>query len=995
MGRWPKWQRMLSAVGLLGLLLGLVPPSGAALAQEWSIHENVSNSSSVTRYGAVSSSDAWDQPVVTYLENENPADPNDLRLRAKVRQSSGWSSGQLIMEAQFLSDQEAAELLGGSGDAGVLDVYAGVSYWQPRQASDSNGKIHVVVSPRDPDNGNASAVKYVRIKKGDTGLPQKEFGPKRLSALTSKHAGFAQIAVNPDNDDIYVVYLQYDGPAGYVVRSTDGGNTWTTGSIKVVNEVQGYAGITVQAAGGKVVVAWGDGARRVRAKVVNEADFNQAGFDAAPVESLSGGTGGCTGISSAVSPSGKIYVACAMRADTVANSYISVSVYDPTTGQWTAKNVPAAQGNRTVHRAVVAVDGAETVWLAWDNDSSNRELRATAGHVGGSGNWVEDTVPHTVAGRGEFPVAYYGPNSLAGWGFQVVSMKDSDVWYHFRQTAQPSCDTAKGDFSFEGQRDVGGSLYTNHNPNALGVSWCSNGPNPTTKMQFKVDGSPVSSDPVDVATPYTVTLGFDGQREVVAEFSTEVTPTTSTVTHTVYLDTQPPSMDLLTVSKGTGSSSNPKDVLAQDGTYVATRYSKVRVTLNYHDDPKDGYASEAWRVWATQGTPDLDTGGPWRKWPAGTVTQTVENFWSLFAYGGSGTNVVRTIYAAVEDKAGNLSNVVSGTIFVDRKPPTGTLTICTEDGSTCNISSTSTPTVTLQLDAFDNAASYAQGLGKPKVAKFRLRNSGDLWTDWMWYDDSYATVGYKWRVGPFKTNSRLVQVQFMDYAGYTSPAYSKRIYLDPSLVDKVRPTGSITIYDEGNNNELSPLGTSTTATVTLHLDPTDNYAGEPALPTVRYYRLRNAGGRWTGWLPFPNQDPITQTWRLQQGSSGRRAVYVQFMDWAGNISPTYVNTAVFSDTVPPGVAITLDGGAITTSDRKVDVGFVVTDANPIIKVRIANGDQLGPKWSFTTKSLNPDDPKVLGWTLTSGAGQKWVWAKVQDWGLNWSDWVSATITYNP
>ncbi len=990
------WHKNLTFAGLLALLVSFLPVASNGVMADvngWETPSNVSNSGTLTRYGAVSSSSAWPYPVVTYLENENPNDYNDLTLRAKVWQGlNSWSPGQLIMEAQFLSDQEVMQLLQSSGgDLSAQDVYAGVSYWQPRQASDTNGKIHVVVSPRSGGNCNASAVMYVRLMNSG-GLPHKDLGPKQLSSNTCLHAGFAQIAVNPDNNNIYVVYLQYNGPNGYVVRSTDGGNNWSS-PITVATNVQGYAGITVQAVGGKVVVAWGDGNRRVKAKVVDESSFDQNSFNSATIEDLSGGVTGCTGISSALSPSGKIYVACAMRQSSVAASYVSVSVYDPSSG-WIAENVHAAQGNRTVHRGVIAVDHSEKIWLAWDNDTDNRELRVSWGHIQG-GNWQEDQPAVTVSGRGEFPVAAFGPR-LGEFGVHLVSMKDSDVWYTFRQT---SCLTAAGSFTFEEERAIGADNYTKHGPNnALAVSWCGGPPNPTTKMRFQVDNGLWSAQ-VNVTNPYTVTLGSDGPHTVVAEFATVTTPTTLLVTRTAYLDTQPPVMDGLTITKGTGSSANVRDVLAQDGTYVSTRYSKVRVTLTYHDVVKDGYQSGFYRVWATHGSSDPVSGGPWRRWGQSqppTSTQTIENNWDLFAYGGSGSNVLRTISARVEDRAGNVSsNVVTASIFIDRKPPTGTLTLCSQDGSSCGITSTNTPTITLKIDAFDNAAGYANSLGKPKVAKFRLRNGGDQWTDWMWYDDSYATTGYQWRVGPFKASSRTVQVQLMDYAGYTSPIYSKRIFLDPSLVDTVRPSGGLTIWDAPNTSQLSPMTETNTATVTLHLSPSDNYP-ESGLPTVRYFRLRNAGGRWTGWLPYNNSYTSGNvSWRLQPGLPGVRTVYVQYMDWAGNLSPIAANTARFSDPVIPQVTVLLNGGASSTSDRKVDVTFVITDTNPVIRARIANGNPFGPTSSWSSRTLNPDDPKVLNWSLASGAGQKYVWVQLQDWGFNWSVPVSATITYSP
>jgi len=85
--------------------------------------------------------------------------------------------------------------------------------------------------------------------------------------------------------------------------------------------------------------------------------------------------------------------------------------------------------------------------------------------------------------------------------------------------------------------------------------------------------------------------------------------------------------------------------------------------------------------------------------------------------------------------------------------------------------------------------------------------------------------------------------------------------------DTIAPTGNIWIND----------GAIRTKTRLVSLNPN----ADDALPSsgVEEMRLKNAGGAWGAWIPYVN----TVEWKLTRGE-GKKTVYVQFKDAAGNVS---------------------------------------------------------------------------------------------------------------
>ena len=95
--------------------------------------------------------------------------------------------------------------------------------------------------------------------------------------------------------------------------------------------------------------------------------------------------------------------------------------------------------------------------------------------------------------------------------------------------------------------------------------------------------------------------------------------------------------------------------------------------------------------------------------------------------------------------------------------------------------------------------------------------------------------------------------------------------------DKKEPTGDVTI-DSG-------FASTEDRTVELALEATDP---GPYSSGVSRMRVKNAGGDWTKWSPYET----TKTWRLS-GGAGKKRVYAQYKDLAGNVSDTVADSITY------------------------------------------------------------------------------------------------------
>jgi len=157
----------------------------------------------------------------------------------------------------------------------------------------------------------------------------------------------------------------------------------------------------------------------------------------------------------------------------------------------------------------------------------------------------------------------------------------------------------------------------------------------------------------------------------------------------------------------------------------------------------------------------------WIKWPSGKATI---NFpWNLTnsSFGGIAGGGIKRVYAKFKDNAGNVSSVVSDTIFYDRISPGGKIII--QNGA----SRTFSKYVTLTLIGKDNLSG---------IYAFRLSNNGKKWTSWIrwpWKMRKEGILKKKWDLtkssfgGSLSFGEKKVYFQLKDFAGNLS-----RIYID-------------------------------------------------------------------------------------------------------------------------------------------------------------------------------------------------------------------------
>ena len=221
---------------------------------------------------------------------------------------------------------------------------------------------------------------------------------------------------------------------------------------------------------------------------------------------------------------------------------------------------------------------------------------------------------------------------------------------------------------------------------------------------------------------------------------------------------------------------------------------------------------------------------PWSDWRPYAATTS----WNLAA-GGDGP---RTVSGQFKDFLGNVSDIVSDSIWIDTAaPPVGRIQINNGDEFTLTLD------VTLTINA----------VGASRM-RFKHRYA-DGFGAWMPYR---TTLG--WRLLAGADGPREVYAQFQDRLGNVSAVVCDTIFYDsfsaPSLV-----------YFRINDN----AATTAITAVTLNI----------AAYGAAQMRFRNGElGSWSEWQAYAATTP----WTLFGGANGTRTVYAQCRDYYGNLS---------------------------------------------------------------------------------------------------------------
>jgi len=309
----------------------------------------------------------------------------------------------------------------------------------------------------------------------------------------------------------------------------------------------------------------------------------------------------------------------------------------------------------------------------------------------------------------------------------------------------------------------------------------------------------------------------------------------------------------------------------------------------------------------------------------------------------------------------------------DTTPPTGTVSINSGALSTTN------PVVTLSLSATDN-------VGGSGVSAMRFSNNGTTWTNWQVYGPS-SPWNLSANGGNSNPGTKTVYAQFRDNSGNASQSFTDAIvYQTP---DMTAPTGSIQIN----------AGASQTSAVvvSLNLSATDNMGGSG----VDRMRFSNDGSTWSTWQAYVATRPgwdITATAFGGDSQQGTKTVYAQFVDVAGNVSTSYSDTILFqvSDTTPPTGTVSINSGALSTTNPVVTINVAATDnmgGSGVADAQFSLNGSAWTVWNSYATAYSGFDLTLATLGGTSQPGTKTVYARFRDIAGNVSQISNDTIEY--
>ncbi len=313
------------------------------------------------------------------------------------------------------------------------------------------------------------------------------------------------------------------------------------------------------------------------------------------------------------------------------------------------------------------------------------------------------------------------------------------------------------------------------------------------------------------------------------------------------------------------------------------------------------------------------TNGTWEAY------STIKN-WNLAAGDGD-----KEIFAKFKDNAGNLSDIVSAKIHLDKTPPRG-------GKITINKGHDITKKNLVHLDIEVNDAD------KMMVSN-QVNFAGATWKPVETSISGWALAG--------ADGLKKIYVRFNDKAGNVSPTVSSQI-----TYDKTPPRGTAKI--KGAPKWIN------SHQITLDLNCAD--AEKMKISAVS-----------KEWIPYSKFKEVT----LSEGD-GVKTVYVKFMDKAHNIGSVIKLTVNLKTTAPVDCKIQIDQGHkfTTKKDKRVSLRTHATGAKYMMLSNYANFT--GAKW-ITYNAIVPT------WLLVGEDGEKTVYAKFKDQAENESEVTTGKI----
>lgn len=243
------------------------------------------------------------------------------------------------------------------------------------------------------------------------------------------------------------------------------------------------------------------------------------------------------------------------------------------------------------------------------------------------------------------------------------------------------------------------------------------------------------------------------------------------------------------------------------------------------------------------------------------------------------------------------------------------------------------------------------------IYRMRFSNDGSHWTGWKVYSSTYnwnlANSSYG---GNSNSGTKRVYAQYKDVAGTTSSKSDTIIY------DHTPPSGFIRI-NKG-----------------------DQYTGTKRIKVSVYssgthlMRFSSDSKHWSAWIPYQSK----ASWNLVTSAyggnakSGKKYVYAQLKDSAGNISNKKYDSIIY-DRAPPKGSLTIENADQTNHSSYVNLLPSSTDSlSGVVLMRFSNNGvswtgwkvyrTLYPKWQLTSTSYGGN----------SNNGTKYVYAQYRD-----------------
>lgn len=286
---------------------------------------------------------------------------------------------------------------------------------------------------------------------------------------------------------------------------------------------------------------------------------------------------------------------------------------------------------------------------------------------------------------------------------------------------------------------------------------------------------------------------------------------------------------------------------------------------------------------------------------------------------------LKTIYVKFRNGAGNISEVESAMIELDRTPPQEP-SVAINGG--LEYTNNKMRIVPLELSAIE-------------ASKMRISARADFYgSQWRPYREQISA--FKLTAGDGKKE---IYVQYMDLAGNATEAIRDEIILDttPPLKPKI-------LVEKGEK-----YATSSTVKIDIEVEG----ATEMIFKSERK------------WVPVKSPYEL-----LIPGGDGEKVVAARFKDAVGNISTTASDYIIIDTTPPRNGIVTINKGTRYTKDHQVNVQCLASGASHVM---VSNNPEFkGANWEAYR-------PVKSNWGIGEQDGTKTVYVKFKDQAGNESD----------